>query len=596
MSSKARKVIETLMMVYDKEGNLVPFKFNDIQAKIDDLIIEPIERFRELGFEVSEEWIQETIRACILKYRQGGVTTLIMAWFLVECMTRYSVCVMLTHDKEHSEKLLYRARLMLKNLKGPSPKTSKLNDNEIAFAKTDSVFYIGTAGSKEFGRSATITHLHCSEIAFWKDPASLMKSLFQAVPKRSGIIIQETTANGWGNWLQKSYYAYRSGKGGFKAFFFAWYIHNEYISSTPWIKEWDLQDYTEFKLNDSVIQVPNEKIVYKRILKYSRANHLGWSREYICQKLQWRREKILENVGDKSFRHALKDFNQEYPSTYDEAFVVTGGSLFGDVRVVESSKWVSTGPNACRLLPHPVAGFEYTLGGDYAGGTGNDSSSINVLCLNTKEQVYRYADNQINPIDFAHKICEVGHEFNEAYLVPESNNHGLSGNTIVKRNYTIYRIYKHIINQGPTNAERNIPTYGYGWKTTAQTKPFLVGITQQFVSAGWRIYDPLTEDELRSFVEDPDTGKMQGSGAHDDNAISFMLACIGVLKLYRLRGIAFVELDSSDEVQREVMLPVIDITPVADVPKKIETTWRNEQGAVLIPFKDLFGKRKSVHA
>lgn len=577
--SKVRQVIETLMMVYDKEGNLVPFIFNNIQAEIDDKIITPIEQMRERGFEVDSEWIQEIIRASILKYRQGGVTTLVMAWFLVECMTRYSVCVMLTHDKEHSEKLLYRARLMLKNLKGPKPKTSKLNENEIAFAKTDSVFYIGTAGSKEFGRSATITHLHCSEIAFWKDPASLMKSLFQAVPKRSGVMIQETTANGWGNWFQKSFYNYLSGKGGFRGFFFPWYIHDEYLSFTP--LTWTSVSPDERKY---------ERALYKRI----RRALPSVAKDVILQKLQWRREKIDENQGDKDRQSAVRDFNQEYPSTIDEAFVLTGGSLFGDVRAQTTDLWGYLPDGGTGLSNHPKPGHTYSLGADFSGGTGNDYATINVACLETREQVYEYANNRINPVDFAEHICMVGKRYNNAFLVPENNSHGLAGTAVIKRNYDLINIFKHQINKGGAGAHLNIPTYGYGWKTTGITKPYMIGITQQFMHAGWTIHSLVLEDELRSFTEDPDTGKMEGSGSHDDCAISWMLCLLGILKLYRLKGILAFQ-DDDFTVVPDIEDKKKELT--VSTGKHILPTWRDNNGVYQVPFNDLFVKRgKRAHA
>lgn len=591
--SKIRKVIETLFNVFDKEGNLVPFKLNDIQARIDEEIIERIERFREMGFEPSPEFVQDTIRNSILKYRQGGVTTLIMAWYLVECMSRYAVCVMLTHDKEHSEKLLYRARLMLKHMNGPKPKTTKLNDNEIAFAKTDSVFYIGTAGSKEFGRSATITHLHCSEIAFWKDPASLMKSLFQAVPKRSGVITQETTANGWGTWFQKSYYNYLDHKGGFRGHFYAWFIHNEYVSATPWGSiEWYTDDYTEFVRGDLKLRIPNEKIVYRRMLRYSKAKQLNWSRDYMTSKLQWRREKILENLGDKSFRDALRDFNQEYPSTYEEAFTVSGGSLFPDVRKIETNRWQRKGFSEMALIDHPKPGHTYSLGADFSGGTGNDNSTIVVTCLETLEQVYRFADSHTDPLAFAEKIVEVGNEYNVAYLVPEVNAHGLAGVAAIKRVYDLLRIYKHKLPTATiSSAQLNVPTYGYGWKTTQASKHFMVGIAQQVIAQGLKLYDEKTVDELRSFSEDPETGRLEGMGDHDDIAIALFLSGIGLLKLMRLKGLTIFDIDAESSE-----LPSIELKPKVE---KIIHTHRDDQGRFLTSFDQMFGKKKgrrSVHA
>jgi hypothetical protein len=576
--SKVRAVIENLFRIYDKEGNLVDFILNDIQAQIDEEIIAPIEACEAAGFDAPPELLAK-LKSSILKYRQGGVSTLILAWFLTKCMHRYAVCVMLTHDKEHSEKLLYRARIMLKNMKGPQPKTNKLNDNEIAFAKTNSLFYIGTAGSKEFGRSATITHLHCSEIAFWKDPGRLMKSLFQAVPKRTGVIIHETTANGWGNWFQKSFYNYLGGKGGFCPFFFPWFIHNEYLSNTPLV--WDSVSMEERK---------TERALY-RLIKRSTGN----SKSHIRRQLQWRREKIDENEGDQGRDNAIRDFNQEYPATVEEAFVNSGGSLFPNVRRVDSPRWRQHSLGAYILEGHPRAEFSYSLGADFAGGTGNDDSSINILCVETREQVYRYANNRINPVDFAMRVVEVGKLFNEAYLVPEYNNHGIAGVAIIKKHYNLQRIIKHVMPRGFNNSNMNIPSYGYGWKTSGTSKPYMVGITQQFMQARWKLYDPLTEEQLRSFSEDPETHKLEGDGAHDDNAISLMLACIGVLKLYRIEGID-PEATTEQAMIDTVMVLTKPIVAKSPQDSSASVSWRDASGSYLIPFKDMFGKgRRSVH-
>jgi len=574
--SKIRQVIELLFRVYDKDGNLVDFRLNEIQARIDAEIITPIEYCEEHGYEVPPELLAR-LRQSILKYRQGGVSTLIVAWFLVKCMQKYSVCVMLTHDGEASEKLLYRARIMLKNLKGAQPETSKLNDNEIAFSKTNSLFYIGTAGSKEFGRSATINYLHCSEIAFWKDPARLMKSLFQAVPKKSGVIIQETTANGWGNWFQRSFYAYMSGKGGFLPQFFPWPIHEEYVSNTPFLK--DSVDPDEWR---------TELSIYRKIHKLCP----GITRAEAIRKLQWRREKLDENLGDQGKQAALRDFQQEYPLTIEEAFTMSGGGMFGSLRLEESPQWEYYGPSAYKLATHPKKGYTYALGADYAGGTGNDSSSIVVGCLETREQVYRFADNYIDPISFTQKLAEVGKLFESCLVVPETNAHGLAGIALLKKIYPTLSIYRHTAAHG-TQA-RNIDGYAYGWKTTAISKPYMVGIAQQFIHLGFRVYDPLTCDQLRAFSEDPVTGKMGSVGTHDDLAIAFMLMCIGLMKLSRNAAI-----DLTRPIE-EVMASDIQQATLRAEPAKIIHTHRDDQGRYLMEFDTMFGKtkqgRKSSHA
>lgn len=579
MPSKVRKVIETLFQIYDKNGDLVDFKLNAIQRRFDEEVIVPIEHAEENGYDVPPV-VLDRLRSSVLKYRQGGISILILAWFLTKCMQRYCVCVMLTHDKEASEKLLYRARIMLKNLKGAQPETSKLNDNEIAFAKTNSLFYIGTAGSKEFGRSATINYLHCSEIAFWKDPARLMKSLFQAVPKLSGVIIQETTANGWGNWFQKSYYSYMGGRGGFIPQFFPWYIHEDYVSTTPYVPN-----------AIEPVERREERKLYRRIRKALP----DLPKSEVRAKLQWRREKIDENIGDQTRQSAIRDFNQEYPSTIEEAFIMTGGSLFGDVRRVESPDWQIDSAYSYIKTGHPKAGYTYALGADYAGGTGNDSSTIIVLCLETREQVYRWSDNYINPVDFSALIVEQGKRFNEAYLVPEVNNHGIAGVNLVKKAYPLHRIYKHVLVRGFSNAQHNVQSYGYGWRTTATSKPYMVGIAQQFLLNGWVIYDSLTEDELRSFAEDPETGKLAGTGAHDDHAISFMLACLGILRLLRNAGI---DLDNLNDNVIEVAAEAIQSSHSPTRELTVGNPAFDANGRYLLTFEDMFTVkgRRTIHA
>lgn len=575
--SKTRVVIEKLFRIYNKEGELVDFILNNIQREVDRTIIAPIEYCEEHGYDVPPELLA-TLRTSILKYRQGGISTLILAWFLVRCMTKYTVAVMLTHDMEHSQRLLERAKDMLKNLKGPSPKTSKLNANEIKFGKTNSTLYVGTAGSKEFGRSATITHLHCSEIAFWADPGRLMKSLFQAVPKRTGVIVQETTANGWGNWFQKAYYKYRGGTGGFVPHFYPWYIHEEYVSETPLI------------VNAVSFEERREE---RRLYRLIRRVCPHYTPDEVRSRLQWRREKIDEMQGDLTRERAISDFKQEYPSTYEEAFTETGGTLFPSVMQIESPDWVTLGPNEQGLRNHPIDGHEYAVGIDFAGGTGNDLGAIVVLCLNTKEQVYRFADNRINPIALAEKVVSIGKRYNMAYLVPEINSHGIAGTEIIKRHYPYGRIYKRARKPNQTNV--TIPAHGYGWQTSGTTKPYMVGVAQQFILAGWKIYDPLTYDQLRSFKENPDTGKLEADTGHDDVAMSFMLACLGILRLLRMTAIDVKEI-TADELSVTAAERLAQLRGVTLERSKVKPRHRDEQGRFLVHFNDMFGhKRRARH-
>lgn len=530
--SNILKASEALFNIYDKAGNLVPFRANQTQVAIDKI------------------WNEDRVnRFAVLKARQEGVSTWVMIDFLIECLAKHCTCVMLAHDKDHTEKLLMRARLILQNMNGPKPKTGRLNDNEIFFTKTQSSFYIGTAGSVNFGRSATITHLHCSEIAFWKDPKTLLTGLLQAVPKDTGVVIQETTANGWGNWFQKRYYSYRAKGKPFKALFFPWFAHQEYQASTP--APLPLSEYENWLAND-----------------------LGLN----SLQLQWRREKLDEFEGDETL------FKQEYPAIVEEAFRVTGGSLFSDVKLSDSREMKPYDSFSRILPPHPQSNLTYVFGADSSGGTGNDSAAIVGICLETREVIYVFDDPSTSPPVFGRYLSELGKKFNNAYIVPESNSHGLSTIAVLKPLYPLNRIYRSILQKQPTSAALNIPSYGYGWKTTSLSKPYMVGVAQQLIASGILIFDEMLFDQLLSFSETED-GKLQGSGDHDDLAIAFMLACLGTVKIAK-NPTLYGNVINLAEKRKEKEVKIFN----KDIASQ-DITWRDSEGRYLQRFDDVFKKK-----
>jgi len=485
LSKSFKDVIETLFRIPNKEGEIVPFVLNNVQLDLHDQILE----YKLLD---------------ILKFRQGGVTSLIMAYFLIECMTQYSVAVMIAHDKDHTEKLLQRCRLFIQLMKGPKPVLSKVNDQEISFPKTYSTFYIGTAGSKTFGRSATITHLHCSEYAFWREPRTLMAGLMQAVPHESGRIFKESTANGFGTLHHKQYMRAMGGVSRFHPIFYPWYIFKEYSSRTPLSMPLSLEETSlknKFNLTES--------------------------------QLQWRREKIEEFEGEATL------FCQEYPSTVEEAFLVSGGSLFPEPKVTPSTAWVKVTPplgvGSLNLLSyHPNKELHYVFGIDTAGGTGGDYSVIEGLCVETLEEVLSYRTNTLSPPQFAKVVSSLGEEYNIAFLVPEANQHGRSLIGCIKDskpyNENLYRIYRGRIRKpAQTPPVPILKDADYGFITSSITKYPLIGLLQKMVSS-LTLFSTVTVDELRGFGE-VGLGQLGNLEAeHDDHVIALALACEGVLK------------------------------------------------------------------
>ena len=178
MLSNEARAMQQLFHIQNKEGVKVPF------------ILTPAQQF------LDEE---ETNRIIIAKARQKGFSSGIKGKFTIRCLGKDGThAVIMSHEAGATQRHMDQVQYLLKHMKGPKPVFGRNSRGELYFPKTESTFYIGTAGSKAFGRGDWITDLHCSEYAWWEDAIKHQAGVFQAVP-RSGRIVLESTGNGRNN-------------------------------------------------------------------------------------------------------------------------------------------------------------------------------------------------------------------------------------------------------------------------------------------------------------------------------------------------------------------------------------------------------------
>lgn len=176
-------------MIVDKEGKLVPFRLNKIQTKY-----------------LAED---ETGRDIILKARQQGFSSLILAMFTADFLLKENVYnVVIADDTDNAQGLLKRVKDYLsywgEAVGVDVDKMLKYNSKyELYFAEQNNTYQIGTAKNTQFGRSRTITNLHMSEAAFYLHLDEILAGAMQAVVPTGRVII-ETTANGFNDF--KSYW------------------------------------------------------------------------------------------------------------------------------------------------------------------------------------------------------------------------------------------------------------------------------------------------------------------------------------------------------------------------------------------------------
>jgi len=479
MATPERAIIESMFMIPTKSGDDVPFVLNREQALLDSHL---------------------TGRDRVPKARQLGITSYVLARWTARCLyKRNTRAVVISHDTESTQRMLARVHYILENLRGPKAKTKLANKNEITFPKTDSMFYIGTAGAKKFGRGDMITNLHCSEIAYWPDPKALTTGLYQAVPIGTGEIIEESTGNGTGNYYHRRCMDSYAGTSQFRLHFFNWLNFPEYRISLTDEEKKDLKT----NLNPAWEEI---KLYEEGILN--------------LEQIAWRRIKLEELDYD------LKNFKQEYPITLDECFQSTGFGLFPVInyepreswKQIDSGLWVDTDELG------RISQSKYALGVDVSAGVGRDRSVIHVLDIMRNRQVGEYVVDNVPPDLLAFKIKYIGEMFNDAFVTVESNNHGGMTLLELKKIYPMHLLY--------SSKEDTEVVLEFGYRTTSKTKPLLINNLRKEFTDGFKIVSPGLKDELSTFVE-TEEGKLQAQeGCFDDRVMAAAICQMGARKAF----------------------------------------------------------------
>ena|SRR3990167_1253661 len=176
---KYKPFIEDRFQIIDKSQKEVPFVLNKIQNKF---------------------VRQAKGKDCILKARQQGFSSLILAIFTADFLTKEnSLSIIVADIADNALDLLGRVKNYIKSYEQITGTKVPLKYNskyELANSTNGARYIIGTAENSNFGRSKTISNLHLSEAAFYKNFEILMASAGTALVPGGKFII-ETTANGF---------------------------------------------------------------------------------------------------------------------------------------------------------------------------------------------------------------------------------------------------------------------------------------------------------------------------------------------------------------------------------------------------------------
>lgn len=529
------------LKIKDKHSKIVPFVPNVPQRVLIDYVLLCIKEKRP-------------VKAIILKARQMGLSTAVEAIIYWWTSTNKNINSVIIGHEESSSKNLYMMFRRYYDHTNPlfKPSIRYNTRTDLSFERFDetgkqvglgSSIKTATAGNKAAGRSDTINLLHASELGEWENGEDLVASLLETVPDeevmdKPSMMFLESTAKGRGNYFHNEFKLAMAGKNNFMPFFFPWWILDSYERTATWEDLGDLTDYEKFLVE--LISKGHDVA----------GQHIEINPESIPRKIMFYRRKA------KNFESTPERLTQEYPSTWQEAFIASGKNVFdtlalqemeNEAEPVELTEYYKITPGEyhedfsleripyepqedaddftykapLKIWKHPEPGHEYVIGGDVAEGLATgDFSVAEVVDTITMETVARWRGH-IDPDKFGEIIGALGAYYNYALVGVEVNNHGLT--TIQKLRDTFYtNLFKR---EKGYDEDYEEPTSNLGWKTDVRTKRLMVDDLIKLIRE--RIItdkDIVFIDEAFAFVRD-DRGRTNAEeGEHDDTVMAKAIA------------------------------------------------------------------------
>ena len=439
---------------------LIPFLLYNYQARC-------IKKYKEHRFNI------------ISKFRQGGLTTVTLLYGLWKCMFELDQQIM-TLSKTDREAvgtgmLVDRAVEHMPEWLRPK-KDGKWNDHLKQFPDTGGAlqFY-----SPEAARGKSVTFLIIDEAAFIPDMETHWKAMWPVL-STGGSCVLISTVNGLGNWYEETYTKAKAGENKFHV------IDLDY---------WEHPDYNE-KYNPDWSKEQRAQLGERGYLQEVLRSFLGSGETYIPSEKLASLDQELKNINPvkKLFQRFVNKDNSD--EDVDDIF--------------RGAFW---------LWKEPVEGHEYVLGVDCAEGVGQngDNSSVQILDMNTLEQVAEFYSNNISPHDLSNVVNELGILYNNALIAVEDMGPGGIVINMLQMDYSYENLFY---------SSKNARTLKPGVKINVANRPMILqGLQSRLMNNSLKIKSRRLLRELKTFEFNNSTKKAEAAkGKHDDAIMAISVA------------------------------------------------------------------------
>lgn len=496
--------IPKFLKIRTKEGKITALRPKPAQQ----MLLDAVKREREAG---------RPPRILILKARQLGLSTITEGMMFQDSATRKLVQTLIVAHRDDSTTKLFRMNKLFFDYlpRQLQPMCKHSNAKELVFENPTrdpaekrrrpglmSSIRCVTANDG-MGRSETLNNVHLSEFAFWKgNKNEILDGVMQAVPAElNTLVVIESTANGY-NEFKDLWDGAVAGENGWVPLFIAWFHEPKYRMEVTEGTVWDEEERALME-----------------------AYHLD------PEQMAWRRWCIAVNChGDK------RKFQQEYPSTPEEAFLFSGTPFFNNedilLRLAAAPEPADVGtftypePEAgeapagwawnsdqrtgfIRVFAPPEPGAPYVIGGDTAG-EGSDKFTAWVVDNRTGTQVAEL-EFTFSELLYARQIYCLGMWYNAALIAVETNFSTYPERKLEEWNYPNLYVRERF----DTYTRKSVKAFGF--QTTPQTRPvILAGLHAVMEETAELVVSRNTLRQMLHFVYNEDRRPEAEEGEHDD--------------------------------------------------------------------------------
>ena len=442
----------------------------------------------------------------VLKARQVGISTFFLIYHLDRTLftPNCNTCI-LAHKRESLVKLFRIIKIAYDSCPESfqladgtiwrKPKAKYDTKNELYFEGIDSRIYVALEV-----RSDTLHGLHISELDHIKNADDVLTATMGALAE-GAIVTAETTANGVGG---PCYQEWENDSSQFLKAFIGYQDDPDYCD--------EVENPAAFK---KTLTEEEQKLLNVENMK------LG--------NIAWRRRQL-------SVAARRKKFKQEFPCTAQEAFITTGKSPFDREQIMD---WIIRDPIETRMEGRlqywfkPIKGRRYLVSVDCASGMGDeidkgnepeggtDWSVIGVWDCETWQKVAMFRAKW--PYSKLHQVVhQLGTEFNNAYVVIEATDHGLTviNNLVEHVNMDCAPYPREMIHTTQVldkKTKQNVTKWG--WYTNLKTKPLIIDrLAEAIDEHEIKIYSRKAQSEFLKFIID-DKGKYRAMDGYKDDIV-----------------------------------------------------------------------------